>query len=1282
MPYRAIFLFSVAVALFVANAAYVTAAEAVVRDAYVRGSQNGQTWTIGTERIEMTFDGRNDQFRLVRFANKACKPPVEYVDEKTAAAPFSLNIDRFGKNVADNRWRLTGGTARQVVTGGRPAVQLDLTLARESLAVQFHVLAFPGTSILRQWVELENRGGQPIAMPSPGLASFRLRGNEATAYLHSWLSGGYATVTQGKLWQKPVTASYGGKLTGTGSGEFVPWTALHRNSATKDGLFLALEYLGVWSLAVDHTAGAINLTAGIPELKGKSLGPGQRLEMPMVTFGVFCDGLDNMASSLYDWQYEYLWDYANPSYYARSRVGVHWFFCSRNLQEQFTARLGSLDMATSDAMRVMGHEMLWDDAGWSSYPGLPPDGYGSVFTQTYEGPDFAETQRYLQKMGMHWLLWFAGRPRAGLLDGKIGAWGDFEWRTDSVSFPDMNANRSFHADVKRFLDANPGSSFHTCSGGSTYAHTFEIGGRYSSYNYLSDLGRGPLLNHYFSYLEPPDRWGDIIVSIASIYCRKDGSARPMDEIMAERKGVPPSASDLRYVKEVGRAMLTAVPCPYWGTALNQGDRELARRDMDLYRYFRSEGLAGRWSYLFHPSVEGDLEYHYFQRTNRDRRKACIIITHQAEKPVVVRPRCLVPDGQYSVEFDFGRPAQQRTGADLMQSGIALKDHKPGELVYLNLSNRPGSGRDKSAPRAPGRVLMRRETNIGHSGIGIYWSPGTDNNWISYYEVRRDNQVIDKAAIGNYYFDHAAGWSDPHQYAVRTVDGDGNASDWTVAKAIAGEPVTFAAIGGHFPQSGRDGWSAESTADSRTFSPMTWVPPAKNPAADFGGTPHQRGGVEGYWEGSDGARVGRGWQQASKTQCCVRAWTAAEAGTVRVSGRAMREYYHRAQGGPLRVKILQNDKQVWPANDWAVVPVGDLNGAMHNIVLKVAKGDVVRFVLDKGTTPEHDLLAWMPRIVYEETGSQAATTTARILCGSKADYTDHCGNLWTADRHFAGGHSISTSEDIAGAMPTADDHTLYQNGRAGRDFSYAIPVSPGIYAVRLKFAEPKHAYMWERPFSIDLNGQRMLDEFDIVQAAKLPRKAVEQTFRYVVPNTDGQIVLRFAARSGASDDAMVQAIEILPEPKKAIRINAGSDTEFVDWNGQVWAADAHFEGGTMLKSALPVAQASPTLYDQQLYRTARTGKVLGYVLTVPPGLYTVHLKFAELWQTTPGKRPMDIEVNGRVIRKAWDPTGAAGAVNMAADIRTGDIAPDKDGRITIRIRATGENDAILQAIEIE
>ena len=92
------------------------------------------------------------------FLNKTCKPALEYVDAKTAAAPFTL--DTAAKN--DSQWTLKTASARQVSSGGRPAVQLDVTLTRGDILAQFHVLAFPGTPILRQWVEIENKGAGPI----------------------------------------------------------------------------------------------------------------------------------------------------------------------------------------------------------------------------------------------------------------------------------------------------------------------------------------------------------------------------------------------------------------------------------------------------------------------------------------------------------------------------------------------------------------------------------------------------------------------------------------------------------------------------------------------------------------------------------------------------------------------------------------------------------------------------------------------------------------------------------------------------------------------------------------------------------------------------------------------------------------------------------------------------------------------------------------------------------------------------------------------------------------
>ncbi|OPZ98103.1 MAG: Di-glucose binding within endoplasmic reticulum [Planctomycetes bacterium ADurb.Bin412] len=407
--------------------------------------------------------------------------------------------------------------------------------------------------------------------------------------------------------------------------------------------------------------------------------------------------------------------------------------------------------------------------------------------------------------------------------------------------------------------------------------------------------------------------------------------------------------------------------------------------------------------------------------------------------------------------------------------------------------------------------------------------------------------------------------------------------------------------------------------------------------------------------------------------------------MRVIGRAIKEFYHIEQGQPLKVRILQNDKQVWPEQDWAVVPLNDRTGITHNLILNVAQGDQLRFVLAPGTEPENDILVWMPNIEYLEENVAYPSVIVRILCGAKEAYTDRNGNVWSEDRYFEDGSRVKSDAVLTAGIPALDDNKLYQYGREGKDFTYSIPVPAGLYCLRLKFAENEYENFFERPFNLSINGKQVLRNFDICHAARGPRRSYDRLFRYLVPNGDGRIVLHFTEGWEPlmeSGKALVQAIELTPEIKPAIRINAGSDTPFVDWNSYTWSGDAHYEGGSVITSDKLVEHASPTLYDQSLYQTARTGKTLRYAFAVTPGLYNVHLKFAELWLSEPGQRPMDIAINGRTLWSAWDPATAANKIARAAEIRAQDITPNADGQITIQITASGSNDAILQGIEIE
>jgi hypothetical protein len=1212
------------------------ARSATVGDAYAQGSADGQKWVVGTRAWEMVLERRMGRVRLVSYKNKLTEPAHEYVAADSGTGVFFLQAGTENTSPSpDTDWIQGKSAVRTVMAGGRPAVQLDLRFTCETLEVELHVVVFPGTAVLQQWVELRNTGSQPVAIKGFVPFGVQLPGGEADSFHQYWMIGANNKASAGMMLSAPVGPDYHRELTGPATERLcISWTGMRRITPPYDGWFLEVESISNWRLVVDRKgSGSATVTAVIPDLVNWTLAPGDHVMGPVMTLGVFRDDFDDMGERVYLWQYEYLWDYTSDEWYAKMPGGPGYYNDVQNLQENFAGRLAKLNMDWTEVARSIGLEVVWDDAGWSESP--------NVWTPSREGPDFAQTLRFLPKMDMKWLVWFCAWPTAGLMDTKVGAWGNFQWRTDGIGFYNHAEHQAFWSQVEKFRRDHPRCSFHTCCGGSTYAHTFGMQ-RFAEINMLTDPGGGDQTNYYFSYLETPDKWIDVM---------------------------PFWYTKGKYLPDTSRQMLTMVPS--WGLSPAPEDQEQVRRMVEIYRYWLQQGVAGRWTYLHHPSVQSfqgwDTEYYYNQRNSYDRTRACIILKDRAPGDVVIFPRKLLPEHNYVVGFDSTTQTTTRTGADLMANGITIKNQSPGELIYLGLPNRPRSGGDKTAPTAPGRVLTRREVNIGHSGVGIYWSPGTDDNWISYYEVRRGADILGKVSLGTYYFDRADGWNPSVDYAVRTVDGDGNVSDWTTAQSLANEPLTAAALGGNFSLRGREGWQAEITHDGNTFLPMQWVSPAKTPMGDEGGTANQRGGTEGYWEAAGTARVGRGWQQASTEAACVRTWVAPQAGTVRIIGRAMKEYYRHKEGDALRVRILQGDRPIWPQQDWAVVRINDLVGCTHDVSLNVASGDAIRFVLDRGRLPEKDIIAWMPRFIYasEESRGEAASVV-RIRCGAEQAFTDHVGNEWSADRFFTGGGPIITTVGVEGALPHTDDQALYQAGRRGRDFTYAIPVVVGLYTVRLKFAEPQYEWFFERPFNLDINGREVLHNFDICQAARRPHRAYERVFRYLVPNEQGQLVLHFTGGWDPlqkSDEAVVQAIEVVPEIRSALRIDVGADAPFVDWNSFIWSSDTDFQGGTVLVSEAAVSQASPTLYDQKLYQTARSGRSVSYKLPISPGLYIVHLKFAELWLKEPGQRPMNIEINGQLRWQGWDPATATGQMGMAADLRTEDIAPDKDGYIS-------------------
>jgi len=232
---------------------------------------------------------------------------------------------------------------------------------------------------------------------------------------------------------------------------------------------------------------------------------------------------------------------------------------------------------------------------------------------------------------------------------------------------------------------------------------------------------------------------------------------------------------------------------------------------------------------------------------------------------------------------------------------------------------------------------------------------------------------------------------------------------------------------------------------------------------------------------------------------------------------------------------------------------------------------------------------------------------RILAGETRSFVDHAGKLWSADRLYSGGSAVSSS---AGHVGRTLDPDFYRTSRQGQ-FRYDIPLKPGLYELRLHFAEtdfgPGSASAGgegSRLMTVSANGVTLLNQFDVVADAGASSTADVKVFPGVSPAGDGLLHLAFSGVEGKQ--AMLSAIEILPGERghmRPVRLLARV-TPYYSNDSQWWSPDNYFEGGQMANYTRPVTGTD----DPELYETERWGN-FSYSIPVAPGRYTVLLHFA-------------------------------------------------------------------------
>ncbi|MCC6729479.1 MAG: hypothetical protein IT208_09075 [Chthonomonadales bacterium] len=604
-----------------------------------------------------------------------------------------------------------------------------------------------------------------------------------------------------------------------GSQTRAPWLAL-RDDATGQAAYLGFDCIAHWRATISARDGAARADVALAGYR-RRLGPGQTLTTPTAFTGLFSGDLDEMGQELLEWQYRYLWDYTREPWFAGVRLLGYWYK-GTSWPTPFAEPHNDMEAAyrkafrTTELMREVGGDTYHRDWGWWDRVG------------DWNGPNFRDANDFLRLHGMGLLLYayvYHADPtsaiarahpdwlidgslldqslpavvdfEAAMLDAFYRRYGPYQWRNDAgVIAPRDGDDTSLLAQqqgflevARRFLDSHPDCAMHGVNGGG-FAINWEYLRLTSGFQF-TDGQSGAIGNHYISYLFPPDKIND------------------MPDIWDPEK----------YDPATWRGLLCA-NIDFTGDTFDPAKLEGIRLILDIYHYLRDRGVAGRWTRIYHPVVEGDRPEMYLQRLSWNRRRGMVVTRHHLPGAVTLRLRGLLPGVRYRVDFQEDARTFNATGRELMERGIELRDAAPGELIYLNLPDHPGNREDRKPPSRPSGVRAAAARHMGVPGVQVRWEPGRDDRWLSGYEVLRDGEPIGRVAKGRFLFDHSVGADPSARYAVVSIDGSGNRS--AAARApLDGRPRRFVLDDAEVPAGGWKGdWRRESgfaPAHRRTLS---------------------------------------------------------------------------------------------------------------------------------------------------------------------------------------------------------------------------------------------------------------------------------------------------------------------------------------------------------------------------------------------------------------------------------------------------------------------------------
>ncbi|MFP5234773.1 MAG: malectin domain-containing carbohydrate-binding protein [Acidobacteriota bacterium] len=350
-----------------------------------------------------------------------------------------------------------------------------------------------------------------------------------------------------------------------------------------------------------------------------------------------------------------------------------------------------------------------------------------------------------------------------------------------------------------------------------------------------------------------------------------------------------------------------------------------------------------------------------------------------------------------------------------------------------------------------------------------------------------------------------------------------------------------------------------------------------------------------------------------------------------------------------------------------------------IAAVLALGIVAFFSLRKSGSKQAHAAGIPPAIAAASLkGVAFARVPLRICAGYDGKpQVDTAGVVWQPDQYFERGGTYARPQNV---VFRTSDPLLFEHWRSG-DFSYQIPLRPGVYELHLYFASQDPSPSGPEPFSISVNGNILLNGFDINSDALGTDVADERVFRDVSPGPDGKLQISF---DSAGSSATLNAIEVLPgQPGALLPIRIITrPTSFTDRNGQFWHPDNYYLGGYTSEKRLPVTGAT----DPGLYGAERYGH-FSYAIPVDTrDRYTLVLHFAELYfgpnasgTGGAGSRVFNVSCNGESLLENFDIYKEAGGLHALTETFH-HLKPTSQGKLNINFEPVA-NYATVSAIEV-